>query len=93
MSLHAQQDAPAVAYKRKRERGEEVPAIISPNLLSGSLKVKYLDHLKTIGFDGLHGFLTTFVGSLVEREKRKVLKNAGNWATRTELGAAQHKTK
>lgn len=80
-------------YKRKRERGEEVPAIISPNLLSGSLKVKYLDHLKTIGFDGLHGFLTTFVGSLVEREKRKVLKNAGNWATRTELGAAQHKRK
>eukprot|EP00978_Attheya_sp_CCMP212_P026346 scaffold86484_cov45-Attheya_sp.AAC.3 len=43
----------------------------SPDLLRGKLKLKYLNYLKERGFLGLYSFLTTFVGSLAQAEKRK----------------------
>jgi hypothetical protein len=43
----------------------------SPDLLRGKLKLKYLNYLKKRGFVGLYTFLTTFVGSLAQAEKRK----------------------
>jgi hypothetical protein len=66
-------------YRRKRERGastDDIPAALSPDLLTGSVKVKYLDSLRDEGYTGLHAFLTTFVGSLAERERKKARKRA-----------------
>lgn len=37
---------------------------------SRSLKVKYLDHLQSLGFECIHRFLHTFVNSLAKRSKR-----------------------
>ena len=42
--------------------------------LVGKIKVKYLDYLRDKGFTNIYTFLTTFVGSLAEREKRKKRK-------------------
>jgi hypothetical protein len=41
------------------------------NILRGKVKVKYLEYLKERGLNGLYTFLTTFVGSLADREARK----------------------
>jgi hypothetical protein len=41
------------------------------NLLRGKLKVTYLEYLKERGLNGVYTFLTTFVGSLADREVRK----------------------
>ena len=49
---------------------------LSPNLLTGTTKVKYLDYLRDVGFSGLHLFLTTFVGSLSAREAKKKRKRS-----------------
>jgi len=65
-------------YKKRRERGDDCPTSLSADLLTGSVKVKYLDYLKEEGFVHLHGFLITFVGSLAEREKKKTKKRAEN---------------
>lgn len=43
----------------------------NPNAISGKLKVKYLEYLKERGLNGVYTFLTTFVGSLADREARK----------------------
>jgi len=45
--------------------------IITPDLLTGVMKVKYSDYMMELGFTGLHQFLTTFVASLSQLEKRK----------------------
>ena len=66
-------------YQRKQERGasaDSIPTNLSPDLLTGSIKVKYLDYLRDEGYVGLHSFLTTFVGSLAERERKKARKRA-----------------
>ena len=39
-----------------------VDNILSPDILTGTWKVKYLDYLKEIGFVNLHSFLTTSQG-------------------------------
>lgn len=62
--------------KRKRENLPIEGLEITPDLLQGKLKVKYLDYLKEKGLVDLYAFLTTFVGSLSEREKRKKNKLA-----------------
>lgn len=41
------------------------------NTLRGKLKVKYLEYLKKRGLNGVYTFLTTFVGSLADREARR----------------------
>jgi hypothetical protein len=44
----------------------------SPDAILGRVKVKYLDFLREHhGLDGIYTFLTTFVGSLADREARK----------------------
>lgn len=44
----------------------------SHELLEGKVKEEYLDYLKDEwGMEGLHAFLSNFVGSLVKREKSK----------------------
>ena len=66
-------------YQRRQERDASADSILtnlSPDLLTGSVKVKYLDYLRDEGFVGLHSFLTTFVGSLAERERKKARKRA-----------------
>ena len=66
------------AYSQKKRersaRADDRPEVMSPDLLTGSTKVKYLDYLRDEGFAGLHSFLITFVGSLAEREKKKARK-------------------
>jgi hypothetical protein len=44
----------------------------SPDLIRGKLKVKYLDYLKTCGMEGIHSFLSSFVGSLANRSSRRL---------------------
>jgi len=51
----------------------------SPKIMKGKEKLKYLDNLNSkSAMTGLFSFLTTFVHSLAEREKRKVLKKNEN---------------
>ena len=40
-------------------------------MVKDKMRVDYLDHLKQLGYTGLHDFLYTFIGSLVERAKVK----------------------
>lgn len=47
---------------------------ISPDELTGTNKVKYLEYLREVGFSGLYSFLTTFVNSLSTREAKKKKK-------------------
>jgi hypothetical protein len=49
-------------------------SIISPDELTGTNKVKYLEYLREVGFSGLYSFLTTFVNSLSTREAKKKKK-------------------
>jgi hypothetical protein len=44
----------------------------SLDLIRGKLKVKYLDYLKTCGMEGIHAFLSSFVGSLANRSNRRL---------------------
>jgi hypothetical protein len=44
----------------------------SPDLIRGKLKVKYLDYLKTCGMEGIHSFLSSFVGALANRSSRRL---------------------
>ena len=64
------------AESNKKRKHENLPMErleITPDLLQGKLRAKYLHDLNGKGSVDLHAFLTTFVGSLSERQKRKKL--------------------
>ena len=43
--------------------------VLTPSVVKDKMRVDYLDNLKLQGYAGLHEFLYTFIGSLVERAK------------------------
>jgi len=45
--------------------------ILTPSMVKDKMRVDYLDYLRQQGYLGLHEFLYTFIGSLVERAKTK----------------------
>ena len=65
----------AVKFLQQYFEGKSVTAArsqeLSPDLLTGTVKVKYLDYLKDVGFSGLHAFLSTFVGSLAKKKRKR----------------------
>jgi len=58
----------------KEKNNKNIETFLSPDLLTGKLKVKYLDYLKEAGFTNIFSFLTSFIGSLSNREKNKKKK-------------------
>lgn len=61
----------ALNFLSRKEQSTEAQQPLSLDKLNGKLKHEYLDYLKEVGgMDGLHTFLTTFIGSLAKREGR-----------------------